>query len=131
MYFVKPYPFLICIFLLYISEPTFSQLNKSITPNSNNFGYIKDSGIQYKVLAYFVDKTLKAKSSIQLYGSSLESIMANLNKQRNGLGIIIEKVWIVKKNRKGELLNNIPPEFMRETDSLLKKYRVEQNRKSK
>ena len=55
--------------------------------------------------------------------------MASLNVRRNGLGIIIEKVWIERKNKRAELLKNVPPEFMRETDSLLAKHWAEQYHK--
>ncbi len=131
MYFVKSYFAFVFALLFIKSENAISRSNKNVTSGNNSIENIQDSSIEYKVAAYFVDKKLNARSAVQTYGRSLESIMKNLNNLRNGLGIIIEKVWVVRKNRKEELLKNIPPEFMRETDSLLKKHWTEQYRKTK
>ena len=131
MLFIKLYSFLFIIFLFVPSETTISQSKKNINSISNTVVYIQDSNVEYKVSAYFVDRALKAQSAVQTYGRSLELIMKNLDRLRNGLGIIIEKVWIVRKNKKEELLQNVPPEFMRETDSLLARHWAEQYHKNK
>ena len=131
MLFVKKYSFFLIIFLLITLEKTISQSTKNKNPSNNSIGKIQDSSVEYRVLAYFVDKTLNAKSAVQTGGRSLEEVMKSLDRLRNGLGIIIEKVWIVRKNKKEELLQNVPREFMRETDSLIARHWAEQYHKNK
>lgn len=127
MHFINRYSFLAIIFLFVIPKGTISQSKKINSSDYHATHHLQDSIFEYKVSAFFVDKALKAHYTIQTSGKSFESIMEILDKRRNGLGIIIEKVWIVKKNRKEILLQNVPPEFRRETDSLLAIYRTKRS----
>ena len=127
MLFIKLYSFFFIIILFVTSEETISQSKKINYSAKYAKYYLQDSNVEYKVSAFFVDRTLRAHYTVQTSGKNFKSIMASLERQRKGLGIIIEKVWVVKKNRKEELLPNVPLEFRRETDSLLARYRAEQS----
>jgi hypothetical protein len=123
--------YLLIIFLFIISGKTVSQSKKIGQADLRNVenGNNSTEKDQYSVTAHFIDKGFKAQRSVTINAGSLDVIKEQLNEMRNGLDIIIAKVMVGKRNRKEELMKNIPPQFMRETDSLLAKRWAEQYHK--